>query len=635
MSATRDRMEECETEGTGYITSDGYVHEVISKSPARIGIDGGVKQTITKRVSVTKGEVVAQTAPRIAYATVSPKLLDMVSPPQTASSSLVGGGNNSSAAMSSAAASGPPSRSMSTGAESATSSSRHSFSGVASAPSAFVTAAPPMAMSSRPLSPTFVRQNAVWQQQGSLSPAPAAPQGVEGSSGGRADQGRSFPQQPNLVAKGVDPMEWARTGRRVEPTYDSGLRRDSSASRSSAKSVSYGGVDLREVEPSRLSPLHVHDVYAPIRYVSKRELRAMRERAEAASAASLSDRIRHSSVPRLDALAEQRLHSGRCFSPGGSAASAGEGYQQQRSNSSGRSSSRGQQQIERDEYMFRNQAPVYASNPPNWPSSPPEGRQRLGDYPQPVQHVDPPEYPPSMGGASVDDDLRSVSSAGHYHNTSASPRPVAQRYYQRQVTTVSDLPSTVDLTVFSQHLAFARGIDRLPAPPQFCREAFLLLHRGTYLIKYGRTGNPHERYLALRFVRDDRTKRMYPYLVWAIHQEAVSFKERIPMVHLVSAQAGVSGCQGFLRHMIDPTSISGPIVSGKRSVLPTTYAFSWTFQSMSQTRTVECLALDPETFRCWVLVGQYLAGVNSGAELVEEAETLAPDTPRSTSASAA
>jgi hypothetical protein len=252
----------------------------------------------------------------------------------------------------------------------------------------------------------------------------------------------------------------------------------------------------------------------------------------------------------------------------------------------------------------------------------------------------PAEYPPD----SVEDDLRSVSSAGGYHHT--SPYPARQQHYYSQpqaahqqqlvpVTVVSELPSTVELSTVAQQLAFARGLDKIPSPPQFCREAFLLLHRGTYLIKYGRTGNPHERFLALRFVRDDRTKRMYPYLVWAVHQEAVSFKERIPLVHLVSASAGVAGCAGFRRYMVDQTSITGPFVNGKRSVLPCTYAFSWTFQSASQSRVVECLALDPETFQCWVLVGQYLASLNSGAELVEEAETLAPDTPRSTSASVA
>ena len=626
MSAARDQPEECETEGNGYVTSEGYVHEVVSKSPARVSVDGGMKQTITKRVSVTKGEVVGQTAPRLVYG-ASPKL-DV---------------------LPSASPSGPPSRSVSAGQESVMSSTRHSYSGVAGG-------AP---MTSRPLSPTFVKQQS-WQQQQQqdqviFSPPPAAPPGAippqqgysqqQFSSRSSAEGGFESPsgnrqQQAQGLARGVGPMEWARTSRRSETSYNE-QGREGSGSRGgiAPKSVTIGGIDLREVEPSRLSPLHVHDVYAPIRYVSKRELRAMREKAVASNSAGFTDRIRHSSVPRLDAMAEQRLHSGRAFAADADDASSFPPHSE-RSISAGRYS----QHSDHDEVMFRSQAPlVYA----NMQQQQQQQQQQRVQGSQPTLRYIPSEYPQSGSASQMgDDDTRSLSNAGGSYYYDELPRsgsgygsdygrrssqPAAQRYYQPQPpTTVHDLSSSIDLETFTQYLAFARGIATMPAPPQFCREAFLLLQRGTYLVKYGRTGNPHERYLALRLVRDDRTKRVFPYLVWALHQDAVSFKERIPLVHLMHAQAGVSGCHGFQRHMIDQTSISGPIVSGKRSVLPTTYAFSWTFESISQTRTVECLALDQETFRCWMLVGQYFAAVNSGSALVEEAETLAPDTPRST-----
>ena len=57
------------------------------------------------------------------------------------------------------------------------------------------------------------------------------------------------------------------------------------------------------------------------------------------------------------------------------------------------------------------------------------------------------------------------------------------------------------------------------------------------------------------------------------------------------------------------------------------------FQSTTSARSVDVLALDEQTFRCWKMVADFFAQINTaqGVRPPLDAESLAPDTPRSVS----
>eukprot|EP00388_Colpodella_angusta_P047304 GDKK01072328.1.p1 GENE.GDKK01072328.1~~GDKK01072328.1.p1 ORF type:complete len:293 (+),score=-8.16 GDKK01072328.1:165-1043(+) len=190
----------------------------------------------------------------------------------------------------------------------------------------------------------------------------------------------------------------------------------------------------------------------------------------------------------------------------------------------------------------------------------------------------------------------------------------------------------LDVADVAGYLAAMRQTSSQSVPPQ-ARAAFKLLTRGTYLVKYGRQGSPHERFFALRMIPDEVTGRTHPYLVWATHADSAAFNTRLHLSYLVQALAGTQ-TTNFTRLMTGPKHIEGPHVGDRKSTLPTTYAMTFIFQSAHTRRSVDVLALDDQTFRCWMIVLTYFASINSGAgahEVPEEVDTLAPDTPRSQS----
>jgi hypothetical protein len=220
----------------------------------------------------------------------------------------------------------------------------------------------------------------------------------------------------------------------------------------------------------------------------------------------------------------------------------------------------------------------------------------------------------------------SVSSFGRRSSAAASRAS--------SVPAATAAEAETQLGQMAQALALIRGTSIRDGPPPYGGAAFALLRRGTYLIKYGRTGQPHERWFAVRMPYEKGTGRYEPYLTWALHADSAAYNERLHLAHLCEVRPGTTGVPNFERHLVDPTRIRGPYVGSQRSIVPTQFAFTLIFQSPMSVRTVDVLALDDQTFRCWMLVAGYLAAVNAAGAAASgangyDAEMLAPDTPRS------
>lgn len=214
-------------------------------------------------------------------------------------------------------------------------------------------------------------------------------------------------------------------------------------------------------------------------------------------------------------------------------------------------------------------------------------------------------------------------------------------------TRLRDL-TRVDLDVedVAAYLAAMRSLpyDLMPAKPPQASEAFLVATRGTYLIKYNKNSQPHERFFALRMVPDEATGRTHPYLVWALHDKSAGFKARVHLSYLMQA-AATTQSQNFQRMLTvadgprAPPRLVGPFAGAARCTVPTDFAMSFVFQSANTYRTVDAVALDEQTFRCWMIVMSYFAAINNnegGAPVsADDVGVLALDTPRSQSAASA
>lgn len=627
LTAEREKPIESETEARGYPTPDGYIHEVVSRSPNR--------QTITKRVTVTQSgaaDETASTAPKFRFAGAS------------SNNGAVSEYSTSEVGMSSAPLSSfdrprplPPGTNVST----------HS--------AAVITG-----YSTR--SPTTVSSPTLPQKRASFSPVPKTPwqqyHGPEDHSSvnGAADQEERGPLHRPREVESLGQMCWmTTTPQRRHPSATRGAE-----SISQKRGVSIGGAETTLFEPSRVSPLLVREAYAPVRYMSKRQLREMREN----EARPRSLHVRQSSVPRLDAWMEEQQraileekrererrwtmpepenfcqprqlqplqlpHGGREFWPhGGQEGGDPSGGRSGRSTPNSRSGS-----------AYR-----------------PSSSQRMRPIRQvPAEHFSDGTAVPQDDEDDVDDERwDSVSQRSSQYSTTMmmhnqrgamnAPQQgyppahnvAAARNQQQHVTTLDHLPNDVHVIDVAERIAFARRITSVPKPPPHCQDAFRLLFRGTYLIKYGRQGPPHERFLAVRLVETEITRQPEPFLVWATHSEAASFKERIHLALLVDVVPGLqSPGNKFIRHLVSNQTIAGPSLGGKKSVLPTTFVFSLVFAGGDRRRTLDCLCLDEQTYHCWLMVCQYFASINNGGgQLAGDVETMAPDTPRSMSAAAA
>lgn len=158
-------------------------------------------------------------------------------------------------------------------------------------------------------------------------------------------------------------------------------------------------------------------------------------------------------------------------------------------------------------------------------------------------------------------------------------------------------------------LAEICGSSSFPGIPSYGEEAFCLVNRGTYLIKYGNAG-PHERFVAVRLFQDEKTRTVGPYFSWQNHAEAVAVKEKFHLAHLASVSSGTHS-QNFRKYLLSNNTIQGPHVGDKKRELPTTFAFTLLFQSQTHARSVDLLALDDQTYRCWMIVMEYIIAVNS------------------------
>ena len=368
-------------------------------------------------------------------------------------------------------------------------------------------------------------------------------------------------------------------------------------STSSGRSVDFSGsVGTTMIEPARVSPLKVDTIYAPVRYVTRRQLQAeLDSKRTLYPTSDLSSRIRTSSVPKVDSVRLDDVARR-------SASNSSRGSATQRHGSASRSAVA---PLSEAEIRFRNQGPVAGFIP----------AERTG-Y----------ERAESVGSRRS-----SVSSAGGGRSTPSQGGILPYRREIGRVASVPRGPTNLTLDQVSDNLLQMRGLSHALPAPDHAREAFALLHRGTYLIKYGRTGKPHERFFALR-VMPDEFQRHHVFLLWALHSDSATISGRIHLSHLVGVARGTDA-RGYQMHLRSAASIVGPYVGSKPSLLPTTYAFSLVFQTANASRSVDLLALDDQTFRCWLLVCDYFAQINttSGAGDAVGAEPLPPDSPRSSS----
>ena len=340
---------------------------------------------------------------------------------------------------------------------------------------------------------------------------------------------------------------------------------------SPSKNVGFGNVNTQIVEPFRISPLNPERNYAPLKYVTRRQLREMQSRG---THRNLPNRLRASSVPKLDEMIieeqqQRQIHSYQ----------TGSGVQ-------------------------RNAYDHYSEYPPEEDFGPRTF------------------YDPDRHRSASQHSAHSANSGHGIRHSNMSQMSIDR--YRGQLPSV-DGDQMVER--FTSALARIRGIEKVPSPPAYVGAAMRLLLRGTYLIHYNIV--PHERYFMLRMINDD-SGRPQPYFVWAVHAEAASYKERIHLAHLAGIGRGTSS-QRFRKFQIDGTHLRGPFVGDEHSVVGSKYAFSFVFQSRESRRQVDVLALDDQTFRCWLLVCDYFTDVNSNAAADQEyeAETMAPDTPRS------
>lgn len=635
LTTQRERVVESETEARGYPTENGYVHEVVSRSPNR--------QTITKRVTVTQSgdagdEFASATAPKFRYQGGSSSGLKSGAPSEYASSDV----GLSSAPVSSFERRGP--RPLPFAAASNAIITGHSVRSPTS---------------TAPVSPA-----SMYVEKTSFSPVPQAPwQRLHDDQRGYSNNGQDDDDRGLTAAPSAGPpREVESLGQMVWVTTTPQRRRHASATRNGSSSsvpaeypparrgVSIGGSETTFIEPSRVSPLLVREAYAPVRYMSKRQVRQMRnERYDEPRQMRMQ---RQGSVPQLDAWMEDQLRA--------------EQLQQQQQQAQFRVQSPQQHHAPRqmqplqlphggrefwpnggDGELPHDASPATMARGGSARSTPnsrsgsayrnayPRGRPAADPYDATVVHQD-------------DDDERwdSISQRSSQYSAyrgGGGGYPQQPRYnggggaalQQQQVTTLDQLPNVVHVVDMAERIAFARRIPRIPQPPPQCQDAFRLLFRGTYLIKYGRQGPPHERFLAMRLVENELTHRPEPFLVWATHAEAASFKERLHLALLTDVVPGLqSPGNKFLRHLVTNQTIAGPSLGGKKSVLPTNFVFSLVFSGGDRRRTLDCLCLDEQTYHCWLMVCQYFASINNGGGqlAMDTVEPLEPDTPRSMSA---
>jgi hypothetical protein len=628
LTAQRERLVESETEARGYPTENGYVHEVVSRSPNR--------QTITKRVTVTQSgdgsdELAAATAPKFRYQGGGGLKSGAAS---EYSSSEVG---LSTAPVSSYERRGP--RPFPSGNAIITGHSVRSPT------------------TTGPVSPASMNQD-----KSSFSPVPQAPwqrfhdeqQSAWSTQEYDDDRGSAAASIPPREVESLGQMVWmTTTPQRRHPSATrngGGIRVGASPSSvaaenpSSRRGVSIGGSETTLIEPSRVSPLLVREAYAPVRYMSKRQLREMRsERYDEPRPVRMQ---RQGSVPQLDAWMEDQLRAEQM-------------QQQYRSVQAPRPAPRQLQPLQLPhggrEFWPNGGEGEADETPHTRGSARATPNSRSGSafrnaYPRGRPAADPNE---AAGVQQDDDDERwdSISQRSSQYSAYRGQQPqryaVSSQHHRGggasspsgaplHVTTLDHLPNAVHVVDMAERIAFARRISRIPQPPPQCQDAFRLLFRGTYLIKYGRQGPPHERFLAMRLVENELTRRPEPFLVWATHSEAASFKERIHLALLVDVVPGLqSPGNKFARHLITNQTIAGPSLGGKKSVLPTSFVFSMIFSGGDRRRTLDCLCLDEQTYHCWLMVCQYFASINNGGGQLapDTVEAMEPDTPRSVSAS--
>eukprot|EP00758_Cryptobia_borreli_P006380 Tbor_TRINITY_DN5139_c5_g1::TRINITY_DN5139_c5_g1_i1::g.25727::m.25727 len=414
------------------------------------------------------------------------------------------------------------------------------------------------------------------------------------------------------------------------------------------RGVSFGGISgTNAIEPSRLSPIQVKEQYAPVKYVTRNELK------------------------RMESEREGREPSGGMYTYRPKGYSSGADGEDMRWPHASSTQPYGTYNRQYHQRPYDGQSNRYGNvvSPPQttrWSnatngrdgprgSSFDAGNRTAGSSMRERSYKDD-ETLSLASSASKDNYRRQQYKQGNGNSRNASQSQTYNRLGVIEGTDVSlfggdeispfkydavraralnqptggaigveDLPETnikaIDVANF---LALARGLKSTPSPPEYCEDAMRLLVRGTHLVKYGREGNPHERFLAIRMITPDagpgaQIRGKHPYLVWGAHGGSAVFKERIHLSHLMKVSTGVDCSENFMKRMISKDTIEGPYLGQQKQPLQATYVFSLRFQSPTSGRTVDLLALDEQTYRCWLLVCHYFACINSDVSAIGHA----------------
>lgn len=570
LSRLRDQEQKVITEERTIELDDGsYAHEVISRTTPRRRPDTGEEvQTVTRRRVSTSAVQDNHVTTGVLNLQFPTKTVDCISSPSlgVSRSNSAAGSSSYSASAAQVAATHQPFYQH-----------HHSGASVSSPPSQQQYYNNATSNNTR----SILTGTATTIPAGFVSTGSS---GVAGSSHGPGNwhylQGN--PHQHNHSHN----MQPAGGAFRTEPLYQQQLNNEHMNAASPSRGVAWGGTRTTDFEPSRISPLHPQGNYAPLKYVTRRQLQEMRSRNQRRS---LPTRIRSSSVPRLDDLIMEeereriaRLRRGEPEHPGG------------------------REFCDPDALDVIPVSMVLGGGGGGGGGG---GARSIQNYHRSVSEAG--SRPSSAGRAS------SASSQGRSHYSSSRSIPMP------------DVNGDDYVTLFAGKLAAIRGVSDVGVAPAYCGAAMQLLLRGTYLIHYGRSV-PHERYFMLRLLANDLGHQQ-PYLVRSLHADSASYIEKIPLRHL-EAMGGGCSTPRLSRYVIDQNTLRGPFKGDEQCEVSSNYAFSFYFRSKQTRRIVEVLALDDQTYRCWLLVLGYLANVNAGgADNDAEVDELAPDTPRSQS----
>ncbi|KAJ9473771.1 Metacaspase-1 [Diplonema papillatum] len=171
----------------------------------------------------------------------------------------------------------------------------------------------------------------------------------------------------------------------------------------------------------------------------------------------------------------------------------------------------------------------------------------------------------------------------------------------------------------------------------FMRPAFLnainWMRKGVYLVKYGREGEPSERFFFIKMLTDSYTGKLFPTLCYASNEKSSSWKSLEPLVELVGVQRGVAS-PGFQAHKVPHGGddwIRGMRIGNKRRLVGTKGCFTLTFRTRSQRngeavyRGVDLMTMREDIFHAWVPAFETIRSIMYDKNVLLPSHTVRPN----------